>query len=114
MSQPENGRNRRISRRRPTKGSTKTFCYRGPLGLGANLGVSALEVSETGACLVVKEPFNKGEEMEVNLEGLIHRRPIRKMARVVWCVSAGPERWRIGVQFEGSLRYADLNDLTRS
>ena len=114
MSQPEYGRNRRVSRRRPTKGSTKTFCYRGPMGLGANLAVSTVEVSETGACLVVKEPFDIGEEMEVHLEGLVHRRPIRKMARVVWSVSAGPERWRVGVQFQGSLRYAELNVLTRS
>jgi len=84
------------------------------MGLGVNLAVSAVEVSETGACLVVKAPFDQGEEIEVNLEGMVHRRPIRKMARVVWCVSAGPERWRVGVQFQGSLRYAELNVLTRS
>ena len=114
MSQPEYGRNRRASRRRPPKGSTKTFCYRGVMGLGANLALSAVEVSETGACLMVKEPFEKDEEVEVQLEGMVHRRPIRKMARVVWCVSAGPERWRVGLHFQGSLRYADLNDLTRT
>ncbi len=114
MAQAENVRNRRASRRRPPKGSTRTLCFRGPMGLGVNLAVSAVEISETGACLLVKEPFAKGEEMEVNLEGLVHRRPIRKMAKVVWCVTAGPDRWRVGVQFHGSLRYADLNDLARS
>jgi hypothetical protein len=51
--------------------------------------------------------------MEVNLEGIARRRPTRKMARVVWCVTAGPERWRVGIRFEGALDYADLLDLTR-
>jgi hypothetical protein len=83
------------------------------MGLGANLAVSAVEVSETGACVVVTAPFANGEEMEVKLESVVQRRPVRKMAKVVWCVSAGPDRWRVGVQFQGSLRYADLNDLTR-
>jgi PilZ domain len=114
MSQPENGRNRRASRRRAPKGSTRTYCYRGVMGLGTNLALSAVEVSETGACLLVKEPFDKNEEVEVQLEGMVNRRPIRKMARVVWCVTAGPERWRIGLQFQGSLCYTDLSDLTRT
>jgi hypothetical protein len=83
------------------------------MGLGANLAVSVLEVSEAGACLLVKEAFAQGEEMEVNLEGIARRRPTRKMARVVWCVTAGPERWRVGIRFEGALDYADLLDLTR-
>jgi hypothetical protein len=113
MSQPENVSNRRASRRRPSKGSTKISCCRGPMGMGANLAVSVLEVSETGACLVVKAAFANGEEMEVNLEGVVHRRPIRKMARVVWCVTDGPERWRVGVQFQGALGYAELSELTR-
>lgn len=114
MAQAENTRNRRAARRRSSKGSTRLFCYRGPMGLGPNLGLSAIEISETGACLLVKAAFTKGEEMEVNLEGMVHRRPIRKMARVVWVVQAGPDCWRVGVQFQGSLRYAELNDLARS
>ena len=84
------------------------------MGLGANLAVSVVEVSETGACVVVNALFAVGEEMEVTLESVVHRRPIRKMARVVRCESAGPDRWRVGVQFQGALRYSDLNDLARS
>jgi hypothetical protein len=114
MSQRESSRpNRRTSRRRKPKGSTRVLCYRGPLGLGANVAVSVLDVSENGARLVVKEAFQRGEEMEVNLEGLVHRRPIRKLAKVVWCMPTAKDRWSVGVQFEGHLRYTDLNDLTR-
>ena len=113
MSDWQTAGNRRASRRRPPKGSTRIYGYRGPLGLGANVAVSILDLSETGASLVVKAPFKRGEDMEVNLEGIVHRRPIRKMATVVWCVATDNERWAVGVKFQGALRYADLNDLSR-
>jgi hypothetical protein len=113
MSKVEQTANRRSSRRRPPKGSTKTRCYRGPMGLGANLALSALDVSESGAALIVKAAFKQGEEVEVNLEGIIHRRPIKKMGVVVWCMPTSENRFLIGVKFQGALRYADLNDLTR-
>ncbi|HVS36490.1 MAG TPA: PilZ domain-containing protein [Gemmataceae bacterium] len=113
MSKVEYRVNRRASRRRPPKGSTKIRCYRGPMGLGPNMAVSALDVSETGAAMVVKVEFRPGEELEVNLEGVIHRRPIRKMGTVVWCMPTSDDFFIIGVKFQGSLRYADLNDLAR-
>ena len=114
MSNAEKTVNRRASRRRSPKGSTKIRCYRGPMGLGANVAVSALDVSESGAALVVKAHFKPGEEMEVNLEGIIHRRPIKKMGTVVWCMPTSDGCHIVGVRFQGILRYADLNDLTRT
>ena len=114
MSNVEQGVNRRGSRRRPPKGSTKIRCYRGPMGLGANVAVSALDVSESGAALVVKAAFKPGEQLEVYLEGLIHRRPIKKMGAVVWCVPASDGNYVVGVHFQGVLHYADLNDITRT
>jgi PilZ domain len=114
MSDMQSSGNRRASRRRPPKSSSKIYCYRGPMGLGANLAVSVLDVSETGANLVVKAPFRRGEEMELNLEGIVHRRPIRKTATVVWCVATDKDRWVVGIKFQGVVRYADLTDLTRS
>ena len=114
MSEVKQGTNRRASRRRPPKGSTKVRCYRGPMGLGANVAVAALDVSETGAALVVNTAFQPGDELEVNLEGVVHRRPIKKMAVVVWCVPTDEGRFAIGVKFQGPLPYADLNDLART
>ena len=111
MSQVEYGANRRASRRRPPKGSTKVRCFRGPMGLGADLAVFALNVSETGASLVLKEPFKNGEELEVVLESIVQRRPIRKKAGVVWCIATAEGRWCVGVKFQAPLRYAELNDL---
>jgi hypothetical protein len=113
MAQVERGVNRRGSRRRPPKGSTKIRCYRGPMGLGADLAFSALDISETGASLLLKAAFKVGEQMEVHLESTVQRRPIRLRATVIWCVAAQDDRWLVGVKFQGTMRYADLNDLTR-
>jgi hypothetical protein len=81
--------------------------------LGADLAISTLDVSETGANLVVKESFHPGEDLEISLEGVVHRRPITKTAVVVWCVPTDAGCFAIGVRFHGTLRYADLNDLAR-
>jgi len=113
MSEVEFRANRRASRRRPPKGSTKVRCFRGPMGLGANLAFSALDVSENGASLFVTEPFDRREEMEVVLESIVQRRPIRKKAVVVRCEPADDGRWFVGVKFQAPLRYAELNDLAR-
>ncbi len=83
------------------------------MGLGADVALSALDVPESGAALIVKSAFRLGEELEVNLEGVVHRRPIKKMATAIWCVPASEGRFVIGVKFQGTLPYAELNDLTR-
>src|SRR5256885_2178544 len=59
MSNPERTvrKNRRANPRRAPKGSTRVTCRRGSLGLGPNLALSLLDVSETGARLLVKEPL---------------------------------------------------------
>lgn len=113
MAQVEYGANRRASRRRPPKGTTKVRCFRGPLGLGANLAFAALDVSETGASLLVTEALDRGQELEVVLESIVQRRPICKKAVAVWCVPTADGRWCLGVKFHSPLRYAELNDLAR-
>jgi hypothetical protein len=114
MTQVERGVNRRGSRRRPPKSSTKIRCFRGAMGLGSDVALSALDISETGASLLLKAAFKAGEQMELQLESTIQRRPIRLRATVIWCVAAQDDRWMVGVKFQGTVRYADLNDLARS
>ena len=113
MAQVEREANRRGSRRRAPKGSTKVHCYRGLIGCGPDVAHAVLDISETGASLLLKAPFKTGERLEVNLESIAHRRPVKKMASVIWCVPAGEDRYVVGVKFEGTLPYSDLNDLTR-
>src|SRR5438128_2163012 len=55
--------NRRHSRRQPPKGSVRAFCRKGTLGLGPNIAVRLLDLSEGGAQLVVSEELQPGQEV---------------------------------------------------
>jgi hypothetical protein len=107
-------RNRRLNRRQPPKGSTRATCHRGLFGLGRNIAVAVLDISEYGAQLVVKEPVKKGQAVEVSLEGLGRLRPIKLPAVVVWCVEGADGNHLVGTRFEKALSYADLLALARA
>ena len=98
---------RRTSRKKP-KSSTKVFTCKGMMGLGANLALSILDLSETGIRLLMKEPLAKGQEVEITLEGIQHRRPLKLGGHVIWTVPAADGRHCIAVHFLRSLSYADV------
>ena len=115
MSQPNPPkppeRNRRLSQRRPPKRSTKATGHKGPLGLGPNVVVSVVDLSESGARLVVKVPLEKGQEVEVNLQGQSQARPVKLPAVVVWVTPLPDSTYSAGVAFQRRLSYPDLQDL---
>jgi hypothetical protein len=75
------------------------------LGLGKDLCLAILDVSETGIRLLVKSAVTKGDEIEVELLGVNHRRPLKALAQVVWCI---PGTFCLGAQFRRRLSYADF------
>ena len=85
MTQPApTVRNRRNERRCPPKRSVKVTCRKGALGLGPNLALSLLDVSETGVRLIVKEELKARQEVEITLLGIGQQRPLQVMGAVVW------------------------------
>jgi hypothetical protein len=104
-------RNRRLTQRRPPKRSTKATGHKGPMGLGPNVVMSVVDLSESGARLVVKVPLEKGQEVEVHLQGQSQSRPIKLPAVVVWAVPQQDGTYSAGVSFQRRLSYADLQDL---
>lgn len=105
-------RNRRVNRRHQPKHSTKAVCLRGNLGLGRNIALSVLDVSERGVRLMVREELKPGHEVEVSLEGVSVQRPVKRVATVVWCVAAEDGTYCVGVRFEKLLGFADWQSLT--
>ncbi len=101
------------ARRAPARGTSRVCCHRGTLGVGPNLAVQVLDLSETGIRLLVRQGMEPGEEIEIGLEGLNHPRPLRLPAQVVWSVAAAGGGYCIGVQFQRRLTYADLHALAR-
>jgi hypothetical protein len=106
--------NRRGSRRQQVKRSTRVSCFRGPLGIGPNLLVSVLDVSETGVRLVLKELVEKGRSLEVHLEGVWQREPIKVSAEVVWVVPTADGNFCVGAQLQRRLHHSDLQSLAYS
>jgi hypothetical protein len=105
--------NRRLAPRRSPKKSSKITCRKGHLGLGPNLAVELLDLSEGGVRLVVKAVFNKGDEVEVGLMAPGGMREALRKGHVAWAVPTAQGQCCIGVCFEKYLEYALLSDLGR-
>jgi hypothetical protein len=106
------GAERRRALRRPVRSGTAAGCRAGTLGLGPDLALAVLEVSEDGARLTVTAALAAGEEVEVSLLPPGLSRPLVRFADVIWCAPAGGSSFWVGVRFREPLTYADLLHLT--
>jgi hypothetical protein len=77
--------NRRLSRRKVARRSTQVVCYANSLGLGPNIAIAVHDLSEAGARMTVRTAVTAGHELEMNLQGIGHRRAIKLTAKVAWC-----------------------------
>jgi hypothetical protein len=104
--------NRRNSRRLPPRKTVKTECRKGTLGLGVNLAEACRDLSEGGVCLILKAPVDPNLEVEVLING--HGvRAIKRAGRVCWTHSLDDGRVLVGVQFQGLVPFADVQNLAR-
>jgi hypothetical protein len=100
--------NRRRNRRLEPKRTTKAAVYTNAMGLGRNIFVAVLDVSESGIRLVVKEALKPDQEIALDLEGLGHRRAFKVGARVIWSVPTADSNFCVGLEFQRTLPYADV------
>jgi hypothetical protein len=97
--------NRRASRRLPPKGQVRVECRKGAYGLGKNIAVQVLDLSETGVRLIVNTPLAKNNDVEVTFGGASYMAPIKRVGRVVWTVPTEKELQAVGVNFSPPLDY---------
>jgi hypothetical protein len=113
MSEPiRPAKNRRLTIRWPAKGPPEIAVFRGALGLGANIAVSVLDISESGIRMLVRIPLKAGEEIEVNLTPPGMGKPFRMMADVAWCLALPDGKHCVGASFQKYMNYGDLQRLT--
>lgn len=106
--------NRRCTNRRQPRPSLKVFCRRGSTGLGPNIAVAILDLSETGVRLTAKAELNKGQEIEIELTFPGQNGTIKRLADVVWCVAAADEGiYCLGARFQKRLAYGEFVALSR-
>src|SRR5436309_1737335 len=103
--------NRRKSPRRRPRTSVKIECRKGSYGLGPNLGAAVLDVSDTGARLIVLEGFNLAAEVELQIMSYGINKPIKRLAVIRWQVTLADGRFCIGAEFLKRLDYRDWQNL---
>lgn len=89
---------RRAPRRRP-KPTTEITCRDEALLVGPNLAIALLDISADGVRLIVRTALNKGQKIDVDLDGIGYCRPIKLAAEVVWSVPTADGNWCIGARF---------------
>ena len=107
-NRPPPVRDRRRTRRYAPKGGMQVTCRKGAPGLGANLALSVLDVSEGGTRLVLGEPLEPGQEVEVILQPAGYAKGFKASGRVVWCVEVAAGGHAAGVAFDQRLKYVAL------
>ena len=85
-------------------------CRKGTLGLGPNLTVRPLDLSENGIRVVLRAELPEGQEVEVLLHGSGFARPVKRVARVVWSVPVAGGHCA-GLRFDDCVGYADVQAL---
>ena len=106
--------NRRASRRLSPRGQVRIECRKGTHGLGQNIAVQVLDLSETGVRLVVKSRLERGGEVEVIIGAASFTAAIKRIARVVWAIPTENERQAVGLNFSPPLDYPSFQRLCSS
>jgi hypothetical protein len=104
--------NHRRHRRQLPKGSTKARAYRNHLGLGPNIAVAVLDVSESGVRLLLKEDLPIGREFEVELESIAHK-AVKLHAEVIWSLATADGKYCVGSRFTKDIDYGFLISIAR-
>jgi hypothetical protein len=103
--------NRRRTRRQPAKKTVKLRCQKGTWGLGPNVARTLLDVSTDGARLVIAVPLESNRDVTLSLEGPWHKHPLAIAARVRWCEPLADGAYCVGVVFEKTIPYREVQDL---
>jgi hypothetical protein len=79
------------------------------MGLGPNLSVSGVELSDDGIKAIVKNEMKKGDEIEIGLTGIGRGKPVVMIADVRWCrAQEESETFVVGAKFRRRIAYAEM------
>jgi|SRR5947208_481779 len=101
---------RRLVPRRLARQGVQVACRTGTLGLGQNIALALVDISEVGLRLAVKSALAKGQEIEIELLAPGKSRPLKLLAEVIWCSTAEDDSHWVGAEFRHHLSYAEIQD----
>jgi hypothetical protein len=93
--------------RRKVRNATDVTCRTGTSGMGPNLAIRMLDISEEGVRLTLKQPVNPGEELEISFTPLGCNREVLCGIVVVWC-RAHDGIHSVAGKFRPPVRYDDI------
>ena len=99
--------NRRRSRRAKVRTTVKLQCRTGSYGLGPNLASTVLDISDTGARLIITQPLELLAEVEIIIDGYAMKELIKRLGNIRWQVKLESGQFCVGVEFQKSLAYRD-------
>lgn len=111
---PSAARERRTLVRRPARPGVRVAFRSGTLGLGPDLAIGLIDVSEDGLCVAVKVAVAAGSDAEVVLDKVGSSRPMKFVADVRWCAGDPAGGYRAGLRLRRRLPWRDLMDLARN
>ena len=109
---PVKRQQRRLSMRRLPRRTSRVACRRGLLGLGPNVAMRLLDISECGARLLVKVQMEQQQEVELTLLPPGGAREVVRKGVVVWSVPTDDGAFCVGVCFDKRIDYSALCDLS--
>jgi hypothetical protein len=98
--------------RRQPRAGTIVECRKGTLGLGQDIAVGIVDFSEDGVLIIVREPLNVGDEIEIGLMPPGFGRPRKFEATVVRVAGVPGVGYQVAAAFSSPLNYVDLYHLT--
>jgi PilZ domain len=104
-------RNKRLLRRRPPRSGVKAEVRRGGTGLGPDLGLGLIDLSEDGLGLRLRAAARPGEEVEVVLLRSWNGKPLKVRAEVRWCRPDPDGSFLSGVRLRRRLCRREFQDL---
>ncbi len=102
----------RRTRRKQPKGSTRARVFPNAMGLGGNIAVQVLDISETGTRLLVKAALAPRQQFTIELE-CPGAGSLRLVATAIWCLEAADGNFVVGAEFQKLLCYLDLLRLAK-
>jgi hypothetical protein len=103
--------NRRSAQRRTPRANVSLELRRGNMGLGNNLAVLFLDLSEGGVRIVVNEEFECHDVVEVQMTAYGMKKPLKVTGEVRWAMQLDNGMYCLGVQFSKRLSYRDVTPL---
>ncbi|MSR51866.1 MAG: PilZ domain-containing protein [Gemmataceae bacterium] len=100
---------RRIVRRRALKKGVVLTVRKGTMGLGPNLSIGGVDLSDDGIQVLVKLEVKKGDEIEIGLTGIGRSKPMVLVSDVRWCRPVeDSETFLVGVKLRRRLSHQEM------